>query len=1284
MRTFFLLLLTAAALVGGFFAFMKMQGNPRTVRGGDGYVPPPLRVESEAARIGSAGPGEKPWTRTFDDEGRLATQFNAVTYKPQGERRVWVEKPVAEFFQYSKGRPGQPERAQKIRVVGESGEVEVHSAPKASTETPSGFEGGSAGPPKRGRLNDVTIEIYPDVTKPLPSIRLRTPNVVFDNETFEIFTAGYTDASGRQLRADEVPVVVTGDYEFRGRGLKMRYNDVDNRLELLEIAHGDYLLVKDTRDFVGGESGTLKSRDERPVAAPGLQAQGNRMWEGEAPAEPSLMRESWLGGSLALPQMPGPQALRDERGEPIQLAGTRVFPGMLAVGAGAPDKPNTSQAKPQTKPAKKPQAPYRAIFRENVRITQGEMNVSEKQLVAADLLMVDFRLGASERKRPTTAPASRPARPEAVVAIENAAKASAPLMGEPDPGAEHAAFANAAQASARLAGDATPSTAPAVALDVADPFVASVPTTAPSTRPTTRPAAEPMIIRWSGLLQIVPLDEPDPTLNVAIPAGEAIVRLLGTTAPVQVTQDLSSVRCAALAYFTGDGSLAVRRSAAFPQIVLTQRPAPAPTTAPTTSTTPTTPGAPHPDTAAKQNEAAPQTQPAKPDVESAILVTESIDYAGTEGVAILSGTSTADVRLAGRDGKPPERVAAAWSKRARVYLDRTRPASMEEFAVRLAMLEGDVAVDHPQLVLNSQALELGFDLPPEPATKPTTRPGRDSRPEPQLRTVVARDAVRCLMKDESGRMQVLNCNQLSLATQTGPDGKLYPSVIHADGEARASDGQQNLAAEHITLELAPAARKPATRPARVADRATTRPSGGLDTADVEVRTVTATGGVRAVSADGGVAVADEMHVRMIDGKPQATLIGKPASVADADGSTVTGPVILVDPSRQAAKVDGAGSLTVIQRKTPEDPGRPVTVAWTRFAELLGERNRVDVVGPVTVTSTDPDGTVNTATGKHVLITMVDKPKPATKPATRPLAKPATRPAREPTFAGADTDFMKDKAVSSITLHDDAVIRSDLRSPAGDVLREFELKSQVVRYELLHPTSADPQGRIVVPGAGTMLVRDHRPMGAEGDGKTPTTAPAAQQPPPAPKSTDVDLSRQRGAVAFKWNKGLVYDERVHTAVLDGDATVAFRSDDPREPLARLDAEQIYAVFEPKPKPATRPSTRPTTRASTRPATKPAGGLLAAGEGAVPLQLKRLSAVGETITITRGDSVVTGNRVEYDPKSQWLGILGTDRNPATYKGTGVVGVISAEQVWFNTLSWKPQFRGTQLRISEPQKK
>src|SRR5204863_1117726 len=78
-----------------------------------------------------------------------------------------------------------------------------------------------------------------------PTLDIDMNNAAFDNESFRIFTEGYTDEHGKRIEADQVKVTVRGKYEFDGRGLTIRWNDRDRRLELLEIAHGERLVIKE-------------------------------------------------------------------------------------------------------------------------------------------------------------------------------------------------------------------------------------------------------------------------------------------------------------------------------------------------------------------------------------------------------------------------------------------------------------------------------------------------------------------------------------------------------------------------------------------------------------------------------------------------------------------------------------------------------------------------------------------------------------------------------------------------------------------------------------------------------------------------------------------------------------------------------------------------------------------------------------------------------------------------------------------------------------------------------
>ena len=277
------------------------------------------------------------------------------------------------------------------------------------------------------------------------------------------------------------------------------------------------------------------------------------------------------------------------------------------------------------------------------------------------------------------------------------------------------------------------------------------------------------------------------------------------------------------------------------------------------------------------------------------------------------------------------------------------------------------------------------------------------------------------------------------------------------------------------------------------------------------------------------------------------------------------------------------------------------------ADLNGPANRIFVHGPVVVLSTDPDGTQNTATGQAATIELTDRP--TTRPTTAPAASgappalasagqpagqpgPSTRPAKTKPGDKPDPrddmkmDFMKDKVVSALVLEKDAVVKSSLAAADGGVLREFELKSSLIRYEMLGggvplggkpaapgapprrcagavPAKAPPDsnhtGRLIVPAPGQMLVRDHRPA-AEKAEKTAT--PAADDP--------LGMGGGRGATAFQWARDMTYEESNRTAVMNGDVVVVHKNDDAKEPPARLSSDQVTAVFEPRPAATTRPA------------------------------------------------------------------------------------------------------------------
>src|SRR5215207_9402207 len=171
MRSILFVIFAVLVAGGGFFAYWKLQ--PRLARStGQDDPMAAQRLNPDAAAVSGVSGGERPWTRVFDKEGRLSSRFRADDYAPRDAGTVHVKNVAADFFQYPKGR------VQRVRIEGREGDVEVQSSPQG---TKGAMEKGPGGPPKRGRLNDVTIYLFDSDKDKAPKITVRTDNVAFDN-----------------------------------------------------------------------------------------------------------------------------------------------------------------------------------------------------------------------------------------------------------------------------------------------------------------------------------------------------------------------------------------------------------------------------------------------------------------------------------------------------------------------------------------------------------------------------------------------------------------------------------------------------------------------------------------------------------------------------------------------------------------------------------------------------------------------------------------------------------------------------------------------------------------------------------------------------------------------------------------------------------------------------------------------------------------------------------------------------------------------------------------------
>jgi hypothetical protein len=1182
MRSFLKIFLTALVLAGAFVGYLVFQPQA-AVRSlaTSRPVAQPLKKTDGGTIIGE---GENAWVRQFDDFGNLSSRFRAQKWEPQKNSLVRVVRPEAELFlKGGKDKDGKDKPRPRVTIRGEDGEVVVQSLPEvAAADKPlaagQGMSPSGRGPamsppqaPSSGRLNGVVIEVFETENGTEPVVTLTTNNIVFDNETFRISTEAYTGADGKLVEPDQVPVEVEGrDVDFYGRGLTVRWNDLDERLELLRIAHGERLVIKNVEAL--SKEGGLPAAV--PTTHPASAARPQPLWWALASADPAA--------ALAL------------------AAADKIA---------RPNTPTSKPARRKHKPSEgdKEEPTYRATFEDDVRVVQGE-----QQLAVAKLMNVDFLLGQKKPAPAATQPAaSQPASSQPVATQPVAAGSATTRAATTQPNADET--------------------------DVA------------TTQPTTAPAQQPVTVYWTGELNVMPLVSGGPsTAPTTAPAaatepltpGEARVELVG--APVLLTRDQLEVRTARFIYRTDgtDGRLALESAADFPRVQITQKP----------------------------------TDGRGADTQ---ISTEGLAYSTKDRIATLRGDSRVLAPTGTAKGGAAEQMLdASWRELATFRLVGQRE---QDLWVEHADLTGAVDVKAPQGQLRSQRLELAFDAPTGPATRPAAddelASARPEKSQPNLRRIIATDNVFCELIDAKEGSRKVECQRLALDTAHGDGGDLYPSVVDAGGGVHASTRDQTLEAGHVLLRLRPAPRGPGHAQAALDEAGVAL---GEDAAAVELESMTASESVRVASKDGGVATGRQLHVTVgDDGHPQVELSGDPARVENAANGTLTGPRIIVDPKSGVAHVPGPGTLRTVQRDAKKDPpdrhdapaGRPIEVTWADHADVRSSDNRIEIAGAVTVWITDADGSVRTANAGRVEVELAPRPAQAPRDGEaregEAPAEPPSRDAKGSGSAGAspshgasrprsdqlgqsmNIDLFKDKEVAAVHLREDAVLNSRLAAADGTLLQQFHLKAREMTY--------DVRGRrLVVPGPGQMLVETHEHRAA-GDEPQQAGADGA--------AAGV-MAAGNGTTAFQWGRSLEYSESDGRMVLDGSVVVSHQPDasgDKKQPPIRLDADRLTALFEPQ------------ERAdAAKPVAAPAPGDLGS-----KLRLRSVEARGN-ILISREGSELAAAGIDYDPTGEWVIARGTDRAPATFSVPGGAGTVHAGELWLNTKTWGVKVKDVNTRV------
>ncbi|MBC8107845.1 MAG: hypothetical protein H7Z14_14750 [Anaerolineae bacterium] len=337
MRSLVVILITIILLAGGFtlYSWMQPARSVRTISSGStesgNVTPPPATPANQRLPISK---GEKVFVESFDNKtGNLSRRFRGATWDPQPDGTVHVQQPEAEFFAAD---------GQVLRVRGERGEIVVPSSGGGSADAMS-----RAQLPTRGKLYNVQMSLIPAGAKQ-PALTCFVNNLSFDNDTFLLATEEYKDESGKTVAADQVPVTVRGsEYDFDGRGVIVHWDERDQRLRLLEIAHGESLTVKNPKTL-----GIATTQPGKVASATAVKA---------TPTTTAAPRDA----------------------------------GVIAM------TKQTATTAPTTQPEA---SPYRATFVENVRIEQGGQQVAQCDQMNIDFLMDAQSSSANEESAATTQP----------------------------------------------------------------------------------------------------------------------------------------------------------------------------------------------------------------------------------------------------------------------------------------------------------------------------------------------------------------------------------------------------------------------------------------------------------------------------------------------------------------------------------------------------------------------------------------------------------------------------------------------------------------------------------------------------------------------------------------------------------------------------------------------------------------------------------------------------------------------------------------------------------------
>jgi hypothetical protein len=479
-----------------------------------------------------------------------------------------------------------------------------------------------------------------------------------------------------------------------------------------------------------------------------------------------------------------------------------------------------------------------------------------------------------------------------------------------------------------------------------------------------------------------------------------------------------------------------------------------------------------------------------------VVTTPKLFYTNAGKFALLEGKGHA---ISPDPNDPKSILTADWLKNCTVHFASDARGQTQ---ISSADLTGNVLVDHPRFTLSSQELSLAFD--------PASVSGTAKSSSPPLREIVATGDANCLVHNSDQHSDSIAGQKLDLSTAAGPDGKLYPNMITADGAARAIQDDQDISAEHLKMWMQPS------------DKTQTAQNASIG--QVDLQRLEASDQVNGIGKDNSSLVGDYLLVIRKNDHSDITIKGKsdaPAVVTGKD-SRLTGPEIHINSADQTSSVQGAGALFATPQPSQDNPHpQPVNLHWSQQAQMEARKNLIQVFGDVQADSTGADGTSYSAQSDHMTATMSDAPT------TQPSAKKSDAQTQE-------FDFMQGKQISAIALLDNTLMQAKKTDVDGNLLNLVKLNSQRIDCDTASKN-------LIVPQKGTLHMEQHLGHAAQ----------------PA----DNSQSQAFGTTAMAWRDRFEFDQAKSTAVFTGDVKVVHQDDSPTPKNMSLESDVVTVEFIP---------------------------------------------------------------------------------------------------------------------------